>query len=207
MNITGIAITRILNSTGDVAEEFRHNVTDLMPSESISFSDTWNTSGAEESSYNIIGYVLYDSTTAEPVSVTVSTQAKIFDTGPGTYPSVMGNHTGIIKPNHTVIAAKMYTYPCPGTGGHTEYARIWNDTWSATATWEGYAKDWHNVTFDKRVVLLAGENYSYCIRTGSYPQVIHSPTLSNANGTLNCTEFTDTNGKRYNDWIPAIRLE
>jgi len=207
VNITGSAITRIINSTGCVVV-FRHNVTDLIPSESISFRDTWNTSGADEGSYNILGYVLFDSATAEPVSVTVNTQTKIFDTGPGTYPSIRGNHTGTIKPNHTVNATKMYTYSCPGTGGHTEYARIWNDTWSATATWEGYAaKDWHNVTFDKTVVLQADETYNYCIRTGSYPQVIHRPTLTNANGTITCTEFVDANGKSYSDWIPAIRFE
>ena len=51
----------------------------------------------------------------------------IFDCGEpkNPYPSIMGVHRGTIKPNHTVIATKLYTYPCPGTGGHTEYARIW----------------------------------------------------------------------------------
>ncbi len=24
---------------------------------------------------------------------------------------------------------------------------------------------------------------------------------------IKCTEFTDANGKKYYDWIPAIRLE
>jgi hypothetical protein len=207
VNITGTAITKIKNSTGYAVEEFRHNVTDLTPSESISFSDTWNTSGAEEDSYNILGYVLFDSTTAEPVSVTVNTQTKTFDTGPGTYPSVMGNHTGIIKPNHTINATKMYTYPCPGTGGHTEYARIWNKTWHATATWEGYAaKDWHNVTFDKTVVLLPTETYNYCIHTGSYPQIHHRDELEVDDGTITCDKFIDVNGKIYYDGIPAIRL-
>ncbi len=206
MNITGSAITRIINSTGCVVV-FRHNVTDLIPSESISFRDTWNTSGADEGSYNILGYVLFDSATAEPVSVTVNTQTKIFDTGPGTYPSIRGNHTGTIKPNHTVNATKMYTYSCPGTGGHTEYARIWNDTWSATATWEGYAaKDWHNVTFDKTVVLLANETYNYCIHTGSYPQIHHTDELKVDDGTITCDKFIDVNGRIYYDGIPAIRL-
>ena len=81
----------------------------------------------------------------------------IFDTGSprNPYPSIMGTHKGTIKPNHTIIATKLYTYPCPGTGGHTEYARIWNATWEANATWEGYAGEWHNITFDKTVVLLA----------------------------------------------------
>ena len=134
----------------------------------------------------------------------------IFDTGlpSNPYPSIMGNHTGTIKPNYTVIATKLYTYPCIGTGGHTEYAHIWNATWNATATWEGYAGDWHNITFDKTVVLLENESYNYIIRTGSYPQIHHTDNLGVANGmgTITCDKFIDANGKVYNDGIPAIRL-
>ena len=132
----------------------------------------------------------------------------IFDTGSprNPYPSIMGTHKGTIKPNHTIIATKLYTYPCPGTGGHTEYARIWNATWEANATWEGYAGEWHNISFDKTVVLFAGETYFYEIRTGSYPQIHHTDALLTANGWINCTEFEDVNGKVYYDWIPAIKL-
>jgi parallel beta-helix repeat protein len=72
VNIIGTAVIRVLHSTGDAVEEFRHNVTDLIPSESISFSDTWDTSGAEEGSYNIVGYVLYDSKATSPATVIVT---------------------------------------------------------------------------------------------------------------------------------------
>ena len=139
--------------------------------------------------------------------ITVYSRA-IFDCGEpkNPYPSIMGVHRGTIKPYHTVIATKLYTYACEGTGGHTEYARIWNETWEANATWEGYAGDWHNITFDKTVVLLAGESYFYEIRTGSYPQIHHTNALLTANGWINCTEFKDTNGRVYYDWIPAIKL-
>jgi len=132
----------------------------------------------------------------------------IFDTGSSRnpYPSIMGTHKGTITPNKTIIATKLYTYACEGTGGHTEYARIWNETWEATATWEGYAGDWHSITFDKTVVLLAGETYFYEIRTGSYPQIHHTDALLTANGWINCTEFKDANGRVYYDWIPAIKL-
>ena len=132
----------------------------------------------------------------------------VFDTGKpkNPYPSIMGNHTGTIKSNHTVIATKLYTYPCAGTGGHTEYARIWNKTWNATATWEGYASDWHNITFDNPVVLLPNETYNYTIRTGSYPQIHHTDALPTKNGWINCSEFVDANGKIYYDWIPGIKL-
>jgi hypothetical protein len=133
----------------------------------------------------------------------------IFDTDAPSnpYPSIMGNHTGTIKPNHTVIATKLYTYPCECTGGHTEYAEIGNATWNATATWKGYAGDWHNITFDETVVLLENKTYTYTIRTGSYPQIIHEQNYTTLDGSfINCTEFTDANGKKYTNWIPAIRL-
>jgi len=132
----------------------------------------------------------------------------IFDTGVpvNPYPSISGTHNGTIKLNHTVIATKLYTYPCAGTGGHTEYARIWNKTWNATATWDGYASDWHNISFDKPVVLLPNKTYNYTIRTGSYPQIHHTDALPTKNGWINCSEFVDANGKVYYDWIPAIML-
>ena len=110
-------------------------------------------------------------------------------------------------PTKTIIATKLYTYPCGDTGGHTEYARIWNKTWNATATWDGYASDWHNITFDNPVVLLPNKTYNYTIRTGSYPQIIHNQTHTTLDGSfINCTEFIDANGKKYDDWIPAIKL-
>nr|QNO54193.1 Tol-Pal system protein TolB [Methanosarcinales archaeon ANME-1 ERB7] len=72
VKITGTAVIRVLNSTGYATEEFRHNVTNLTPSGSVSFSDAWDTSGAEAvSSYTIIGYVLYDSRSTDPAAVTV----------------------------------------------------------------------------------------------------------------------------------------
>ena len=138
-----------------------------------------------------------------------TTPTQVFNTGhpSNPYPSIMGNHTGIIKPNHTVIATKLYTYPCPGTGGHTEYAKIWNSSWEGVeAHWKGYKKDRHNISFDKTFTLVANETYTYTIRTGSYPQIHRTNTLSTANGWINCTEFVDANGKKYEDGIPAIKI-
>ena len=53
-----------------------------------------------------------------------------FDTGQGTYPSISGIHKGTLKLNQTIEVSKLYTYPCAGTGGHTEYVRLWNGTWA-----------------------------------------------------------------------------
>jgi len=142
------------------------------------------------------------------INITEYQPATIFDTGTPSnpYSSIAGTHNGTITPNQTITVNKLYTYPCAGTGGHTEYAKIWNKTWNATATWDGYASDWHNISFDKTVVLLAGETYNYTIRTGSYPQIHHNRTLTVPDGEITCTKFIDANGKVYYNWIPAIKL-
>ncbi|MBL7117163.1 MAG: hypothetical protein ISS94_00030 [Candidatus Syntrophoarchaeum sp.] len=123
------------------------------------------------------------------------------------YPSIFGTHNGTIKPNQTITVSKHYTYPCTGTGGHTEYMKIWNSSdWNVTAIWEGYSGDWHNISFDNSFTLEEGETYYYTIRTGSYPQIHHTDNLSTSAGFITCSEFMDANGKRYDNWIPAIKL-
>jgi len=136
------------------------------------------------------------------------TPAKIFDTGrpENPYPSISGKFIGTIKTNKKIIAKKLYTYACEGTGGHTEHALICNSTWCAEAKWKGYKEDWMNISFNKTVILMPHETYNITIVTGSYPQIHHTPSLKTENGWINCTEFTDANGKKYENWIPAIKL-
>jgi hypothetical protein len=133
-----------------------------------------------------------------------------FDTGTlvEPYPSIAGTHNGTLTPSATITVSRLYTYSCAGTGGHTEYARIWNSSdWEgAEARWNGYAGDWHNVSFDSPFLLEANNTYYYTIITGSYPQIHHTPALQTDDGWINCTEFVDVNGNEYNAWIPAIWL-
>ena len=152
---------------------------------------------------------IYEGLTAPPFVQ----YAEYFDTGEGTYPSIMGTHKGVIKPSDNITISKLYTYPCAGTGGHTKSIELYeNDTLIASGTWDGYQGDWHNITIHNvsgapYVILLKGHEYNYTIRTGSYPQIIHEHEYDKATGgTITCTLFTDVNGKTYTDWIPAIRL-
>ncbi|HJH27402.1 MAG TPA: hypothetical protein C5S37_11740, partial [Methanophagales archaeon] len=131
-----------------------------------------------------------------------------FDTGKGTYPSIFGTHEGTITPSKDIPVQKMYTYPCAGTGGHSEYVRIWNATtgWNVSATWGGYTGDYHNIVFSEPFTLYAGETYNYSIETGSYPQIIHEHEFNATGGTITCDKFVDANGREYNNWILAIKL-
>jgi parallel beta-helix repeat protein len=133
-----------------------------------------------------------------------------FDTGApaNPYPSIFGTHNGTITPNKTITVSKLYTYPCIGTGGHGEYIRIYNETGTlAVGYWKGYQGDYHNITLMPSIKMLKDREYNYTIITGSYPQIIHKQNHTTLYSSLiTCTEFIDANGKRYIDWIPAIRL-
>ena len=135
---------------------------------------------------------------------------EIFDTGSpaNPYPSIFGTHNGTITPNYDITVSRMYTYPCTGTGGHSEYIRIYNGSGTiAEASWNGYVENWHDITFTESFTLEEDKIYNYTIRTGSYPQIIHAKEEFNATGgKITCSEFIDANGKIYNDWIPAIKL-
>ena len=145
------------------------------------------------------------------IHVHVQASSVIFDTGApaNPYPSIAGIHNGTITPNKNITVNRIYTYPCPGTGGHTEYAKIWNETTGkcVVAEWNGYVGDYHNILFNTTLTLQEGVVYNYTIRTGSYPKIHHhTPELETENGWMNCTKFTDANGREYNNWIPAIKL-
>ncbi|MDD3292455.1 MAG: hypothetical protein PHY19_07995, partial [Methanocellales archaeon] len=138
-------------------------------------------------------------------------ELEIIDTGApdNPCPSVSGTYEGTlrIRPSSDFNVSCLYTYPCLGTGGHTEYVKIENSSWNVTANWAGYQGDWHNVSFDEPFTLKAGETYNYTIITGSYPQVIHERDYTTLDGSfIHCTGFIDANGKTYDNWIPAIRL-
>ena len=171
-----------------------------------------NHSYSEAGSYEVTLTVTDDdgATNSTTKIITIYQPTAIFDTGAPSnpYPSISGTHTGDIIPSQDITVHKIYTYPCAGTGGHTEYVRIWNDTWGGKeAHWSGYQHDWHNITFDDPFTLFAKRTYHYEIITGSYPQIIHKPEHTTLDGSyINCTSFVDANGKTYTDWIPAIRI-
>jgi hypothetical protein len=140
-------------------------------------------------------------------TTTVTLISAELDTGEGTYPSIPGTHLGIITPSQTIAVNNLCTYPSLGTGGHTEYVKIWNSTWMAEARWNGYAGDWQNVMFNQSFILYANETYNYTIRTGSYPQIIHEPSWNATGGVITCSEFVDENGRTYIDKIAALGLD
>ncbi|MFZ2070248.1 MAG: hypothetical protein WAV32_01320 [Halobacteriota archaeon] len=171
------------------------------------FNATLDTSDAKVGVYVVTADDGDGNTDTKQVSIGRAAAQTIFDTGSGTYPSIMGTHNGTIKPSNNITVHKLYTYSCVGTGGHTEFVRIYGNGMDKSASWKGYRDDWHNITFDSTFTLEANKTYDYTIITGSYPQIIHAKSKEVTGGAINCTEFIDANGKIYNDWIPAIKLE
>jgi hypothetical protein len=155
--------------------------------------------------------VLFEPGTVFETAIIGSTP-KALDTGTSAtpYPSISGTYRGTItvSPEHDIAASRLYTYTCPGTGGHTEFVRIENGTWNVTATWGGYQGEWQTLYFDAPVTLRAEKTYNYTLVTGSYPQSIHARNHTTLDGSvITCTEFLDANSWRYSDWIPTMRLE
>ena len=132
-----------------------------------------------------------------------------FDTGMSEhpYPAISGRIYGTLTPAHDLLVNTIFTRACNGTGGHTEYVMMWNDTWiGATAQWYGYQGDWHTITFSEPFLLHKNETYHYRIDTGSYPQLHHKNALTVNDGMITCTNFTDANGMVHSGAIPALRL-
>ena len=214
--ISGVGIGEPLEVSGTTNREEGYTIVitvkgpvELVPAtvkpENGTFNATIDTTDAKAGSY-IVKADDGDGNTDETL-VDIGVAKAIFDTGTGTYPSIAGTHNGTITTNVPIQVSKLYTYPCAGTGGHTEHVIIRNESGIiAEADWGGYQVDGHNNTFDGSFTLAANETYSYTIRTGSYPQIIHADSKTVAGGTITCDTFVDTNGNTYTDWIPAIRF-
>jgi hypothetical protein len=73
VGVTGAAVIRVQNLAGETVQQFRHDITALAPGSSVQFDDHWETSTAQEGTYSILGYVLYDSAATDPSVAVVST--------------------------------------------------------------------------------------------------------------------------------------
>lgn len=162
-----------------------------------------------EYTFTVVVYDNAGNSNWDEVTVNVDHPDKgVFDTGLGRYPSISGTHEGTFTPKRNMIVDRMYTYPCPGTGGHTEKIEIYYDgTLLTSGTWAGYASGDYTYVEFPRVTLQKDVTYKYVITTGSYPQIHHVQTLTTPDGVITCTKFTDANGVVHNDWIPAIAFE
>jgi hypothetical protein len=171
------------------------------------FTATFDTTGAYPGTYAVKAIDGYGYAATRSVAIVAETGAPAsFDTGHSEdpYPSISGTHNG------TITIEKMYTYPCSGTGGHSEYAALFDQTGTklGEGAWKGYqGGNAQYITFNPPLTLELGKPYNYTIKTGSYPQIIHRQTLTTENGTITCAEFIDANGVLHQDWIPAIKLE
>jgi len=213
---TIVLVNEINNTIGKIEYgEFRMGIENGVATSGTLASITFKAIKCGRSELKLSNVILSD-TNATSIMTNVSSGniivepifGAMFDTGRGEYPSIAGIHNGTITPKHDITVNCIYTYPCEGTGGHTKHVIIYNDTGIivAEARWNGYISDYHNITFPNTFILLANHTYNYTIITASYPQIHHTNILETDDGVITCREFIDVNGRRYTDWIPAIRL-
>jgi len=137
----------------------------------------------------------------------------IFDTGVSGYPSVAGTHKGKITPSSDITLNGVYAYPCEGTNGHIKSIKIYEkdrlilDESISKSKLQTRREQWWKFMDKRSDGLKAGVEYDYTIETSSYPQMIHTQVHNADGGIITCDEFVDVNGKVYNDWIPAFKLE
>jgi hypothetical protein len=73
-DISGGVVIRVRDGAGGMVGEFTHGLTDLAPADTVSFDSVWDTTDVPDGSYDVIGYVLYDGKSTDPVTVSLSTE-------------------------------------------------------------------------------------------------------------------------------------
>jgi len=139
VNITGYASIKIVNSSGNVIDEFEHTIADLMPSEWVSLSDTWNVS--EAGPCKIMGYVSYDSKSTDQVIVEINK-----DCFPSTY-TTYNDWVTLGKPDCWCAKPNGSGYQCDGdadgkdSGGINKFRVFTGDLSLIVANWRKKAGD------------------------------------------------------------------
>lgn len=68
--LTGELTIEVQTSDGAATvATFNHTVTDLDPTNSQTFNDTWDTTGATEAEYRVVGYMSYEGRTSNIASI------------------------------------------------------------------------------------------------------------------------------------------
>jgi len=77
--ITGEAVIRVENDTGETLQKFSHEITDMSQGSTLNFLDEWDTSGLEEGVYRVVAYVSFDSKATNVVTLIISTSSCLSD--------------------------------------------------------------------------------------------------------------------------------
>ncbi len=68
LSVTCNGVIKIIDSEGNVLEEFTHEVTGLPPAESLEVTFNWDVTGLTEGVYKVVGFALYEGGSTLPVS-------------------------------------------------------------------------------------------------------------------------------------------
>ena len=75
LSVSGTVIMKVQDETGQLVQTFRNDFAELPENDSLSIVNEWDSSEAAGGSYQVIGYVLFNSKSNDPATAVVSTRA------------------------------------------------------------------------------------------------------------------------------------
>ncbi len=81
-DISGLAVIKVLDASGNLLAKFSHEITGLTPANSVAFSDTWDTAQATPGAYTVAGSILYDGKTSGTAELAIESNTPHAEAGP-----------------------------------------------------------------------------------------------------------------------------
>ncbi len=78
VDATGTGIMRVEDEAGQTVAEFQQMISALGPGETVTLTDTWDTTGQAGGVYNLVGYVAYNGLTTDLATATAATEARVY---------------------------------------------------------------------------------------------------------------------------------
>ncbi len=76
--LNGVAVLRVAGATGVETAEFTHTLTNLLPGATATFDNVWDSTGATDETYYVVGYVTHDFGAFAPKETMISTRTHIY---------------------------------------------------------------------------------------------------------------------------------
>lgn len=75
---SGTAVIKVLDEQGELITQYEHDYGGLVPTQTIQFTDEWDTTGSANGAYSLVSYVFYDSKSTEPMVISIDSEKHLY---------------------------------------------------------------------------------------------------------------------------------